>query len=135
MNKTFEKDVREMRKKQMDHQTYLKHQRLFDEKAAASRITGKSLGFLVRDQPALHRLQASEAFEWSISVLILVHCVVLEQNALLTPKQVYTRVVMLIELYLFVASLVAVVLAVEGHNNRGSRCSWPAPSCQLVERG
>jgi len=80
MIKAFEKDVREVRKKHMGRQTGLKHQKLLDKKEQLRRITGKSLMFLRPDHVArlaLHKLQASDAFEWSINALILVNCVAL----------------------------------------------------------
>eukprot|EP00485_Elphidium_margaritaceum_P010070 CAMPEP_0202692280 /NCGR_PEP_ID=MMETSP1385-20130828/6693_1 /ASSEMBLY_ACC=CAM_ASM_000861 /TAXON_ID=933848 /ORGANISM="Elphidium margaritaceum" /LENGTH=1814 /DNA_ID=CAMNT_0049347777 /DNA_START=122 /DNA_END=5566 /DNA_ORIENTATION=+ len=81
--KDFERDVRTIRRQRLGSQVASKHQQRIEEIEASKRITGKSFKRFAPDNRMrmwVHKLQASDAFEWCINSLILVNCVFLAIN-------------------------------------------------------
>ena len=67
----------------MGSQSATRHQRRIEKIERTKRITGKSLGCIRPDNSvrvALHKLQASDTFEWTINILILINCIFLAFN-------------------------------------------------------
>ena len=76
----FEKEVRDVRRKVMGAVAASKHQNRIEKIERSKRITGKAFGMLEPDNMVrgfLHRLQASDTFEWTINSFIVINCVLL----------------------------------------------------------